>query len=91
MPFAWQLVKQKLENLGATGELRKNASGDGLAVTSHGSLVLDMTFPKTLDSTTLNQLLNNTAGVVEHGIFYQLTTAVFCAVNGKVQEQWATT
>jgi ribose 5-phosphate isomerase A len=89
MPFAWQLVKQKLEAMGATGGLRQNASGDGLIVTSHGSLVLDMVFDSQLTSQTLNELLNNTAGVVEHGIFYGLSSAVFCAVDGEVQEQWA--
>lgn len=89
MPFAWQLVKQQLEKIGATGVLRKNASGDGLAVTSHGSLVLDMTFDSQINSQTLNDLLNNTAGVVEHGIFYGLSRVVFCAVDGQVQEQWA--
>ncbi len=89
MPFAWQLVKRKLENYGATGDLRQNASGDGLIVTSHGSLVLDMTFDSSLNSQTLNDLLNNTAGIVEHGIFYQLASTVLCAVNGQVQEQRA--
>ena len=88
MPFAWQLVKQKLEAMGATGGLRQNASGDGLIVTAHGSLVLDMTFDSQ-DSQTLNELLNNTAGIVEHGVFYKLTSAVFCAVDGQIQEQWA--
>jgi len=88
MPFAWQLVKHKLEVIGAKGGLRQTASGDGLVVTSHGSLVLDMIFDSQLDSKTLNELLNNTAGIVEHGIFYGLTSAVFCAVNGQVQEQW---
>jgi ribose 5-phosphate isomerase A len=87
MPFAWQLVKQKLEAHGATGNLRHNASGDGLIVTSHGSLVLDMRFDSQFDSRSLNDLLNNTAGVVEHGIFYQLASVVLCAVNGQVQEQ----
>jgi ribose 5-phosphate isomerase A len=89
MPFAWQLVKHQLETLGATGELRKNASGDGLIVTSHGSLVLDMVFDSQLDSQTLNNVLNNTAGIVEHGIFYRLASGVFCAVDGQVQQQWA--
>jgi len=89
MPFAWQLVKNKLESIGATGGLRQNASGDGLIVTSHGSLVLDMAFDSSLTSQTLNDLLNNTAGIVEHGIFYKLASAVFCAVDGQVQEQWA--
>jgi ribose 5-phosphate isomerase A len=91
MPFAWQLVKHQLEAIGATGNLRQNASGDGLVVTSHGSLVLDMVFDAQLNSQTLNNLLNNTAGIVEHGIFYQLASVVLCAVNGKVQEQWTAT
>lgn len=87
MPFAWQLVKRRLESIGARGELRTCASGDGLIVTSHGSLVLDMVFDDTsFDSETLNELLNNTAGVVEHGIFCRLTHAVFHAVDGKIQE-----
>ena len=90
MPFAWQLVKQKLETIGAIGGLRQTASGDGLVVTSHGSLVLDMTFDSQLDSKILNALLNNTAGIVEHGIFYELSSAVFCAKDGQVQEQWTT-
>jgi ribose 5-phosphate isomerase A len=86
MPFAWQLVKHKLEAIGATGDLRQNASGDGLVVTSHGSLVLDMTFDSQLTAQMLNELLNNTAGIVEHGIFYGLASSVLCAVNGQVQE-----
>ncbi len=90
MPFAWQLVKQKLETIGAIGGLRQTASGDGLVVTSHGSLVLDMNFDSQLDSKILNALLNNTAGIVEHGIFYELSSAVFCAKDGQVQEQWTT-
>ncbi len=90
MPFAWQLVKHKLEKIGATGGLRQTASGDGLVVTSHGSLVLDMNFDSQLDSKILNALLSNTAGIVEHGIFYELSSAVFCAKDGQVQEQWTT-
>ena len=89
MPFAWQLVKRSLETLVGHGELRQNASKDGLAVTSHGSLVLDMTFDPELDIKTLNEILNNTPGIVEHGIFYGLTSAVFIAEGGQVQERWA--
>jgi ribose 5-phosphate isomerase A len=37
----------------------------------------------------LNALLNNTPGVVEHGIFYGLTDTVFIAANGVVDERWA--
>jgi len=89
MPFAWQLVLRNLEALGGKGQLRPNATGDGLAVTSHGSLVLDMTFDSYSDSATLNTVLNDMPGVVEHGIFVDLATAIFVANDtGDVIEQW---
>jgi ribose 5-phosphate isomerase A len=88
IPFAWQLTKNSLEALGGRGELRPNAAKDGFWVTSHGSYVLDMKFDQQ-DAQSLNALLNNTPGVVEHGIFYGLTDAVFIAANGVVDERWA--
>lgn len=78
MPFAWQMVLHSLEALGGRGELRPNASGDGLAVTSHGSLVLDMAFGQ-IDVHALNAMLNAVPGVIEHGIFTGLATAIFVA------------
>lgn len=89
MPCAWQLAKRTLESLGGRGNLRQNASKDGLAVTFHGSLVLDMTFEPTLGSKMLDEMLNATPGVVEHGIFRGLASAVFIAENGRVQERRA--
>jgi len=88
IPFAWQLAKRTLESLGGRGGLRQNASKDGLAVTSHGSLVLDMVFDSAIDSQALNDMLNATPGVVEHGIFQGLAAAVFMAQDGSVEERW---
>lgn len=87
MPFAWNLVKRRLEALGAQGDLRPNAAKDGLAITSHGSLVLDMAFDKSISSQALDAMLNSTPGVVEHGIFYQLTSVLILAKDGKVEER----
>jgi ribose 5-phosphate isomerase A len=89
IPFAWQLTKKSLELLGGIGDLRPNAAKDGYWVTSHGSYVLDMKFDQRLDAKSLNDLLSNTPGVVEHGIFYSLADAVFIAANGTVDERWA--
>lgn len=86
MPFAWQLVKRRLEDLGGRGGLRQNAGKDGFAVTSYGSLVLDMTFAPELDSAALDDMLNATPGVVEHGIFHRLVTTVLVAAEGQVQQ-----
>jgi ribose 5-phosphate isomerase A len=48
-----------------------------------------MTFEKSLDSKALNDLISNTPGVIEHGIFYGLTDAIFIAANGVINERWA--
>lgn len=84
IPFAWQLALHSLEKLGATGTLRPNAAKDGFWVTSHGSFVLDMQFDQNLDATTLNALINNVPGVVEHGIFYQLASTALVADQGTI-------
>lgn len=86
LPFAWKLVQKSLQDIGGRGELRPNASGDGLVVTSHGSLVLDMSFEATISSLILNGLLDSTPGVVEHGIFHQLASLVLVGTNNKVEE-----
>jgi len=87
MPFAWQLVQHSISEIGGDVKLRSN--GDGLFVTSYGSLVLDSVFPGSMDSKNLNEQLNAIPGIVEHGVFANLTSAVFCAKHGEIEENWA--
>lgn len=85
MPLAWQAAKRSIEAIGGSGDLRPNAAKDGLSITSHGSLVLDMRFDAGLDSHQLNALLNNIPGVVEHGIFAKLASKILIADQGKIE------
>ena len=85
MPFAWQLVKARLEAISGVGDLRQNAAKDGLAITSYGSLVLDMKF-ENISCVDLDSLLNGMPGVVEHGIFAGLATKILIADDGKITE-----
>lgn len=87
--FSWEMVLHSLLKMGGKGALRPN--GDGLAVTSHGSLVLDMSFDPALDSRQLNAQLNAVPGVVEHGIFEQLATAILVGENEQVTHITKTT
>ena len=87
IPYAWQLAKWTLEGLGGKGDLRKN--GDGLTMTSHGSLVLDMQFDPDLDAAMLAAALSATPGVVEHGIFSGLASSVLIAADGQIEERRA--
>ena len=84
IPNAWRIVKHRLEQHGAEGDIRLNANQDNIAVAASGNYVLDMHFPKNLDDQSLNTLLNNTSGVVEHGLFYQLADKILIADQGIV-------
>lgn len=84
MPFAWQLVKLQLEKMGGHGELRQTSNG--LAVSSHGSLILDMTFEPLIDSYQLDAMLNTLPGIVEHGIFRSIASTVLLVDHGEVRE-----
>lgn len=84
IPFAWQMVKQSLKQLGGECELRQTASKDGLVVTSYGSLVLDVHFQEPHGTKELNNMLNNIPGVVEHGVFYHMASAVLIVEEGEV-------
>jgi ribose 5-phosphate isomerase A len=88
IPFAWKAAKRSIEAAGGVGDLRQNVAKDGLSISSHGSLVLDMAFDKSISEEALNHLINNTPGVVEHGIFRHLANAVLIAGDGKVEERW---
>lgn len=86
MPFAWKLVHASIEKMGGQAQLRSNSAGDGFAISSHGSLVLDARFPETMTASELNHLLSSIPGVVEHGIFESLASTIFVADNGYVSE-----
>ena len=47
-----------------------------------------MAFEQSNTENELNDMLNNTPGVVEHGIFVGLTSAVLIADDGKIEEKW---
>ncbi len=85
MPSAWQMVKHQLEKHGAEGDIRLNMSKDNVAISAQGNYILDMKFPTSLDEKVLNDLLNATPGIVEHGVFYGLTQQVLIADNGQIE------
>ncbi|GAB6067854.1 ribose-5-phosphate isomerase RpiA [Methylothermus subterraneus] len=84
-PYAWRLVKAQLEAQGAKPELRIKESG--VAVTSSGGFVLDTQFPEAWEAAAIDRLLNDLPGVLEHGVFFNLASAVFIADQGQVEER----
>ena len=85
MPSAWQMVRNQLAKHGAEGDIRLNAGKDNIAISAHGSYVLDMRFPESINDHALNTLLNNTPGIVEHGVFYGIASQVLIADQGNIE------
>ena len=83
IPSAWKQVKDTLTNMGATCELRMASKKAGPIVTDQGNLILDVLFkgginnPKKIESD-----LNNIPGVLENGLFVDLTHKVLV---GKIE------
>ena len=85
LPSAWQLVQKRVKSLGAEASLRMAKKKAGPIVTDQGNLVLDVTFSNGIeDPEALEKQLNNFPGVLENGLFINLTDEVLVGeiING---------
>ena len=83
LPSAWKQVQKTLINLGGEGNLRMAQKKAGPIVTDLGNLILDLTFRNGIDQPELlESQINNIPGVLENGLFVNLTDEVLV---GKVE------
>ena len=84
LPSAWKQVRETLNNLGGEGRLRMAQKKAGPVVTDQGNLILDLTFKNGIDQPEiLESQINNIPGVLENGLFVNLTDEVLV---GKVEK-----
>ena len=84
LPSAWKQVKKALEEIGGNGNLRMAQKKAGPIVTDQGNLILDLTFENGINRPEiLESQINNIPGVLENGLFVNLTDEVLV---GKIQE-----
>ena len=77
LPSSWKQVKKTLRNLGGEGVLRMAEKKAGPIVTDQGNLILDLTFENGIDQPEfLESQINNIPGVLENGLFVNLTDEV---------------
>ena len=69
-------VERVLQRLGAKPELRMGEKKDGPVVTDQGFWVIDAHFDAITDPEAVNRTLNDTPGVLDHGLFLGLATDV---------------
>ena len=83
LPSAWKQVQKTLINLGGEGNLRMAQKKAGPIVTDQGNLILDLTFRNGINEPELlESQINNIPGVLENGLFVNLTDEVLV---GKVE------
>ena len=77
LPGAWRQVQAQLAELGGQAELRMAVRKAGPVVTDQGNLVLDVAFAAGIqDPEPLEKEINNLPGVLENGLFVNLTDQV---------------
>ena len=83
LPSAWKQVQKTLHDLGGKGHLRMAQKKAGPIVTDQGNLILDLSFRHGIDQPDLlESQINNIPGVLENGLFVNLTDQVLV---GKVE------
>ncbi|MCX7797093.1 MAG: ribose-5-phosphate isomerase RpiA [Melioribacter sp.] len=89
LQFALESEKAFLESLNAKVRLRKDENGKPY-VTDEGNFILDVEFGIIENPAKLNEILNERAGIVEHGIFLnKLVDKVYCSSNSGMKILYA--
>ena len=77
MPSAWKQVKDIISEMSGTSNLRMALKKAGPVVTDQGNLILDVLFNAGIkDPKDLEMHINNIPGVLENGLFVDLTNKV---------------
>jgi len=83
LPSAWKQVKDVIEKMDAKCDLRMAEKKAGPVVTDEGNLILDVLFNGGINQPKeVEQQINNIPGVLENGLFVDLTHKVLV---GKVE------
>jgi ribose 5-phosphate isomerase A len=88
IPFGWRTQQSFLEKLGAMVDLRRDKSGIPFK-TDQGNYILDCHFGPIPAASMLAQKLENRAGIVEHGLFLQMTTDLIVAGQNGIKRHTA--
>jgi len=84
-PIAWKIAKKLITEISQKCDLRPNAAGDAYAITSYGNYVLDCEFEYD-DLSKLASEISQIPGVIEHGIFLDMTHLALIADQGNIMK-----
>ena len=77
LPSAWKQVKDTIIDMNGNSKLRMATKKAGPVVTDQGNLILDVLFRDGIkDPKNLEMIINNIPGVLENGLFVDMTDKV---------------
>jgi ribose 5-phosphate isomerase A len=85
LPFGWRSQARFLKSLGAKFSIRQTADGKEYR-TDQGNMILDCDFGPIANPAELAMKLEARAGIVEHGLFLNLTHSVVVSSASGVRE-----
>jgi ribose 5-phosphate isomerase A len=86
LPFAVALVKRRIEAIGGKPVVREGKGKLGAIITDNGNVIIDATFGLIEKSEELAVKIKMIPGVVETGLFVDLTDIVYLATSTRVEK-----
>jgi len=84
LPNAWKQVQEMIAEMNGSSSLRMATKKAGPIVTDQGNLILDILFNEGIkDPKDIEMKINNIPGVLENGLFVDLTDKV---LDGKIED-----
>jgi ribose 5-phosphate isomerase A len=86
LPFALQLVKDKLATLGGVPIVREGKGKLGPIITDNGNIIIDTNFGIIQNPQELSVKIKMIPGVVETGFFIDVTNIAYIATESKIEK-----
>ncbi|MDR0318700.1 MAG: ribose-5-phosphate isomerase RpiA [Nitrososphaerota archaeon] len=86
LPFALQLVKSKIADLGGAPIVREGKGKLGPIITDNGNVIIDANFGLIQNPQELSVKVKMIPGVVETGLFTGLTDIAYIATENKIEK-----
>lgn len=83
LPFGWQIVAENIERIGGVPTLRKRENR--VFISDNGNYILDCKFDIIENPKQLHERLKLLVGVVETGLFCEMTDEVIVSRNGLIE------
>ena len=84
VPFGWRLTASRIETIGASVALRTMPEGEPF-LTDNGNYILDCAFGTIENPGDLERQLDDTIGVVEHGLFIGMASKLIVGGSAAVR------